>query len=257
MIANVNWNEVIADAAARLDWVAGQTADPADQSRLLTMAGDGRPVETIPAPATVRTERRRAITRQRMERLLGHRKESRWAGREKGAPVGTFDPAEITAEQAASLLVVVRAYVRRWAGPLNAHPLSPEGQDDTVSRIVHAIWTRDYAKSGLGRGNLAGATWQACALFRKTGWVGPEVMERRDEKRSRRRVELGDWTPVRSCDNPARIAAAVETAERGIAAPSTLAGKTRNKPRRERGRVRMPAVDAATARECLTGIAAG
>jgi hypothetical protein len=259
--STLNWDSIIADAVARLDWVSAQTADADEQSRLLPMAGDGGPVELIPAPASVRAERRQAITRERMARLLGQRKGNRWAGREAGAPAGTFNPATITAEQAAGLLVVVRGYVRRWAGPFNRHPLSPEGQDDAVSRIIETIWTRDYSRSNVTAGNLAGATWQACALYRKTAWIGPDALARRDAKRARGGrgrnaapvAEIAEWTPARSCDNPARIAAAVESAARGIAAPSGIGGKNRRQARRDRGNKRMPAVDAGTARLCLTG----
>lgn len=255
-VDTLNWDSIIADAVARLEWVSAQSADPAEQSRLLPMAGEGPAVEMIPAPVEVRKARRKAITRQRMARLLGQAKGGRWAGREQGKPVGTFNPADITGEQAASLLVVVGDYVRRWAGPFNRHPLGPEGQEDTVARIVHSIWTRDYATAGIGAGNLAGATWQTCALYRKTGWVGPEVLDKTNAKREKRRGDLGEWTPARSCDNPARIAAAVETAERGLSAPCVV-NRGRKQSRRGRGRKRMPAMDAATARECLTGIGAG
>lgn len=252
---NVNWCSVIADAVARLDWVAGQSSNPAEQSRLLTMSGDGAAVEMIPAPAAVRAERRRAVTQERMARLLGQRKGNRWAGREQGTPAGVFDPASITAEQAASLLVVVRRYVRRWAGPFNRYPLSPEAQEDAVSRIVYAIWTRDYAASSVGAGNLAGATWQACSLFRRTAWIGPDALDRTAARRERRRGDLEEWTPARACDNPARLFWAVENAVDGLSAPAVV-NRGRKQARRARGRKRMPAMDRATARECLTGIAA-
>lgn len=254
-VDTLDWASIIADAAGRLDWVKTQSADPAEQARLLDMAGDGPAVDMIPAPVEVRKARRKAITRARMARLLGQRKAGRWAGREQGKPVGTFNPADITPEQAASLLVVVGDYVRRWAGPFNRHPLGPEGQEDAVARIVHSIWTRDYAKAGLGAGNLAGATWQTCALYRKTGWVGPEVLDKTNAKREKRRGDLGEWTPARACDNPARLFWAVENAADGLSAPAVV-NRGRKQSRRSRGRKRMDAIDRATARECLTGTGA-
>ena len=250
-----NWNEVIADAVSRLDWVVGQTSDPAVQSMLLQTAGSGGPTENAPIPDTVRAERRRAITRERMARLLGQRKDNRWAGRETGKGSGPFDPATITPEQAAALLVVVRRYVARWSHPMARYPLSQEGQDDTVSRIIHAIWARDYTRSNVTAGNLAGATWQACALYRKTAWIGEAAIERKEARRRLKRDAMPDdlLSPRRGgCDNPARIFWAIEAAAEGLAAPSVV-NRGRKQSRRQRGYKRMEPVAVADARAVLCG----
>lgn len=252
---NAFWESIIADAVSRLEWVAGQSSDPERQAMLLPMAGDGAAVALIPAPEPVRRERRKSITLERMSRLLGQRKGNAWAGRETGHGSGPFDPATITPEQAASLLVVVRAYVRRWAGPTHAHPLSPEGQEDTVSRIIHAIWARDYSRSNVTAGNLAGATWQACALYRKTAWIGESALDRTAARRAKRTDTLPE--NLRSgcgvgADNPARIVAAIDAATRGLSAPAVV-NRGRKQSRRDRGRKRMPAVSAADARAVLCG----
>jgi hypothetical protein len=252
MVEGIDAGAIERDARERLEWCATQSADPADWSALLPQSGDGAPVEMIPAPATVREERYRAITRQRMGRMLGQRKGNRWAGRETGSGPGPFNPADITDEQAAALLVIVGRYVAAHAGPGSLYPLSPDRQEDTVSRIVHAIWTRDYARSNVMRGNLAGATWQACALYRKTAWIGEGVFDKKDAKRDR--PEDIDRTDIRTppCDDPARIAAAVEQAESGLWAPSAV-NRGRKQARRQRGGKRMDAVAPAVAREALTG----
>jgi hypothetical protein len=157
----------------------------------------------------------------------------------------------VTPEQAAALLVIVRRYVARHAGPGARYTLSPDGQEDAVSRIIHAIWTRDYTGSTVGRGNLAGATWQACALYRKTAWIGEGVYERKQARRGKH-----DPMPERlagpGCDNPASIAAAMEQAERGLWAPAVV-NRGRKQTRRQRGGKRMPAVAAADARAVLCG----
>lgn len=250
-----NWNDVITDAVSRLDWVAGQSSDPAVQSVLLQTAGSGGPTDNTPIPDTVKAERRKAITRERMARLLGQRKENRWAGRETGKGSGSFDPATITAEQAAALLVVVRRYVARWSHPTARYPLSQEGQDDTVSRIIHAIWTRDYSRSNVTAGNLAGATWQACALYRKTAWIGESALERKEARRSKSRDNMPDdlLSPRRGgCDNPARIFWAIEAAAEGLSAPAVV-NRGRKQARRKRGYKRMEPVAAADARTVLCG----
>jgi hypothetical protein len=250
-----NWNEIITDAVSRLDWVAGQSSDPAVQSMLLQTAGAGEPVANSPLPDTVRAERRKAITRERMARLLGHRRDNRWAGRETGKGSGPFDPATITAEQATALLVVVRRYVARWAHPTARYPLSQEGQDDTVSRIINAIWTRDYTRSNVTAGNLAGATWQACAMYRKTAWVGESALERKEARRGKRCEAMPDdlLSPRRGgIDNPARIFWAIEAAAEGLSAPAVV-NRGRKQTRRQRGYKRMEPVSVADARAVLCG----
>lgn len=250
-----NWETIIADATQRLEWVAGQSSDPAVQSMLLQTAGAGEPVANSPLPDTVRSERRRAITRERMSRLLGQRKDNRWAGRETGKGSGPFDPATITAEQAAALLVVVRRYVARWAHPTARYPLSQEGQDDAVSRIIHAIWTRDYTRSNVTVGNLAGATWQACALYRKTAWIGESALDRKEARRGKKREPMPDDLMGHrrgGIDNPARIFWAIQNATEGLSAPCVV-NRGRKQTRRQRGHKRMEPVSAADARTVLCG----
>jgi hypothetical protein len=189
-----------------------------------------------------------------MGRMLGHRKGNRWAGREQGQGVGPFDPADITPEQATSILVIVRRYVAYHASAWSTYPLTPDGQDDAVSRIVHAIWTRDYARSNVRRGNLAGAVWQACALYRRTAWIGESVWERKVARQSKKREAMPDATVgLRApCDNPASIAAAIEQAELGLWAPAVV-NRGRKQSRRERGGKRMASVRAGDARAVLCG----
>jgi hypothetical protein len=252
MIDGIDAGAIERDARERLEWCAAQTPEQDRWPILLEQSGTGGAVEAAPVPEPIRRERYRAITRQRMGRMLGQRKGNRWAGRETGRGPGPFNPADITDEQAAALLVIVGRYVAAHAGPGSLYPLSPERQEDTVSRIVHAIWTRDYARSKVMRGNLAGATWQACALYRKTAWIGESVLDRKVARNGR--PEDIDRTDLRSppCDDPARIAAAVEQAERGLWAPSAV-NRGRKQTRRGRGGKRMDAVAAAVAREALTG----
>jgi hypothetical protein len=253
-LPSLNWEAVIADAAERLEWVAGQTSDPDMQSALLPQAGSGEAVEAIPLPASVTRERLRSISAERLSRTLGHLKDGRWAGREAGKPVGTFSPADITPQEAAGVLVVVRAYVRRHSSPLSRYPLSAEGQDDTVSRIVHAIWTRDYAMSNLGSGNLAGAVWQACSLYKTTAWVGESALSKADSRRGKKNAgEVDEWTTRGGIDNPARIAMAIEAATLGLSAPVVLNRGRGRVANRDRKRKTMPPVSAAEAREALIG----
>lgn len=256
----IDWKDVIADAMARIDAAMGQTADPVELVRLVIdnpFTGDdgAQPVPMIRESAKVRGQRRAALTRERMARLLGQRKGDRWAGRESGRGTGTFDPATITPEQAAAVMVIVRRYVARHATVWSQYPLCPEAQDDTVARILHAIWTRDYTGSTVSAGDLAGAVWQACSLYRKTSWIGESVYSQRESRRVKREVSID--AHHRTCqgggaDNPARIAAAIEQAERGLVAPSVV-NRGRKQARRERGVKRMDPVAAAAARECLCG----
>lgn len=240
-----NWESIIDDAKARLDWAAAQTDDPGRQAALLPMAGEGGTVEAAPPPASVRKERYRAVTRERMRRYLGQRKGNAWAGREQGDGTGVFNPADITPEQATALLVIVTRYVARYGFGI----LSPDRQDETVSRIIHAIWTRDYSRSGVTRGNLAGAVWQACALYRRTHWIGESVFARRE---ARRKDEPCDGLAIPTGDNPAAIVAAMETAAGpGLRAPAVV-NRARRLPRRGRGAVPMDAVPMDAAREALT-----
>lgn len=252
-LPSIDWQAVIADAVDRLEWVRGQSADAVEQSRLLEQAGDGSPVEAAPLPKAIADERRKAFTRERMARMLGMPKAGRWAARATGSPAGVFDPATVTAAEAAGVLEIVRRYVRRHSGPTSQYRLSPEGQDDAVSRIVAAIWTRDYTRSNVGAGNLSGAVWQACSLYRRTAWIGEAVIERKAARRRKQeQSEAAEWEQRGHGDNPARIAAAIEAAEAGLAAPSTV-NRGRKQTRRQRGIKRMPGVSAADARACLIG----
>jgi len=251
---SLNWTAIIEDATQRLEWVATQTSDPDTQAILLTQAGEGEPIESIPLPATVASERRKALTAERLARLLGQRKENRWAGREGGEPVGVFNPADITPREAEGVLAIVRRYVARHGSIYSRYPLSPEAQDDTVSRIVHGIWTRDYSKSNLGRGNLSGAVWQACSLYRKTAWVGESALSQADRRRGKKAAgEVSEYETRGGIDNPARIAAAIEAATMGLSAPVAVNRGRAKVSNRGRGRKRMPAVSAAEAREALIG----
>ena len=252
MIEGIDARAIEAAARERLDWCATQSTDTETWPILLQQSGDGAETDAPPVAEPIRRERYRAITRERMSRFLGHRKESRWAGREAGNGAWPFSPADITAEQAAALLVVVRRYVEAHAGAWCRYPLSPERQDDTVAKIVHAVWTRDYSRSNVRRGNLAGAVWQACALYRKTAWIGEDVFAKKDAKRERPEdIDRTDIRP-RACDNPATIAAAVETAEQGLWAPAVV-NRGRKQSRRSRGGKRMEPVAAADARAVLCG----
>ena len=251
---SLNWQAIIEDATNRLEWVATQTSDPDTQAILLAQSGEGGPIESIPLPVTVASERRKALTAERLNRLLGQRKENRWAGREGGEPVGVFNPADITPREAEGVLAIVRRYVARHGSIYSRYPLSPEAQDDTVSRIVHGIWTRDYTKSNLCRGNLAGAVWQACSLYRKTAWVGESALSQADRRRGKKNGgEVSEYETRGGIDNPARIAAAIEAATMGLSAPVAVNRGRAKVSNRGRGRKKMPAVTAAEAREALIG----
>jgi hypothetical protein len=257
MVDTVDAGQIEQAVREMLEWCATQTPEQEVWPTLFPVAGDGGPVaDPPPVPAAVRRERYRVMTRQRMGRMLGHRKGDRWAGREQGKGAGPFNPAEITPEQAASILVIVRRYVAYHASAWSTYPLTPDGQENAVSRIVHAIWTRDYARSNVRRGNLSGAVWQACGLYRKTAWIGEDVFHKREAKRCKKRGEMpeGDVRDLRRapCDNPATIAAAIEQAERGLWAPAVV-NRGRKQARRARGGKRMASVRAGDAREVLCG----
>ena len=256
----IDWKTIIADAVARIDAAMAQTSDPVTMARLVidnpfTGDDEAQPVPLVRESANVRGQRRAALTRERRARLLGQRKGDRWAGRESGRGHGTFDPSNITPEQAAAVLVIVRRYVARHATVWSQYPLCPEAQDDTVARILHAIWTRDYTGSTVAAGDLAGAVWQACSLYRKTSWIGESVYSQRESRRVKREVAID--AHHRACqgggaDNPARIAAAIEQAAKGLYAPSVV-NRGRKQTRRGRGVKRMDPVSAAAARDCLCG----
>lgn len=251
----IDWTSVIADAVARIDWVQSQTNDPAQYERLLPMAGAGNAVaDPAPVADPIRRERRKAFNRERMARVLGHRKGNVWAGREEGIPVGTFDPAAVSAELWTAALWIIARYVDRHSGPMERYPLSPEGREDAVSRIVYHVWTRDYSDAGIGAGNVAAAVWQACSAFRRSAW---QFDSGKSARRSKRNEDATPEYRERSCqgsgaDNPARIAIAIEEAARGLWAPS-VQNRQRKKARRNRGGKRMNRVTETVARECLTG----
>lgn len=251
---SLNWSAIAEDAQQRLEWVATQTSDPDTQSLLLAQAGEGAPIESIPLPEPVAKERRKTLAAERLGRLLGHTKDGKWAARETGEPVGVFNPADITPREAEGILAIVRRYVARHGSIYSRYPLSPEAQDDTVSRIVHGIWTRDYTTSNVGRGNLAGAVWQACSLYRKTAWVGESALSKADARRGRKHAgEVTEYETRGGIDNPARIAMAIESATLGLSAPVAVNRGRAKVSNRGRGRKRMPAVSAAEAREALIG----
>jgi|694.fasta_scaffold01126_58 hypothetical protein len=262
MIDGIDASTVETIAREILAWCEEQTAERERWPLLIPLAGDsGQIADPTPVPQTVRADRHRSFTREQMARMLGQRKGGRWASRERGMGVGTFSPADITPRQAKSLLVVVSRYVARWSGPYDRRPLSAEGREETVAAILHSIWTRDYSKSGIARGNLAAATWQTCSLYRRTAWVGDSLFARAAEKRRQSGIESAEYNrpPI---DNPARIAEAIEAATSrydadgrqigGLWAPSVV-NRARKTSRRSRGGKRMEPIAAEVAREAIVG----
>lgn len=137
---------------------------------------------------------------------------------------GVYDPADITDALAAAMLTIARAYVRRWsAATAERRHLDPAEQEEVVAAVLHHVWTRDYAaeKEPVARGHHSRALWGALRLFRRTAWVGPDLIRARAARAAKRTVAEQAVTIHRprgmqaaSADNPAAIVSAAEQASR-------------------------------------------
>lgn len=137
---------------------------------------------------------------------------------------GVYDPADITDALATAMLIIARAYVRRWSGATaERRHLDPAEQDEVVAAVLHHVWTRDYAaeQEPVARGHHSRALWGALRLFRRTAWVGPDRIRARIARAAKRTAAEEAVTVHRprgmqaaAADNPAAIVSAVEQASR-------------------------------------------
>lgn len=174
-------------------------------------------------------------------------------------PIGIYDPADITDALAAAMLLIARAYVRRWsAATATRRHLDEAEQDEVVAAVMHHVWTRAYAreKNPVAKGHHSRALWGALRLFRDTGWVGPDLLRARIARAAKRTaaeeaasVHRPRGTQAASADNPAAIVAAAEQASRtdttrsgrrlgGIYSTTPQRRGAQRRPRRELGRTR-------------------
>lgn len=172
---------------------------------------------------------------------------------------GVYDPADITDAIAAAMLTIARAYVRRWsAATAERRHLDPAEQEEVVAAVLHHVWTRDYAaeKEPVARGHHSRALWGALRLFRRTAWVGPDLIRARAARAAKRTAAEEAATVYRprgtqgaSADNPAAIVSAVEQASRtdttrsgrrlgGVWYTTPQRRGAQRKPRRMLGRTR-------------------
>ncbi len=223
--------------------------------RMARTNGEGEPIDTTPTAADRKT-RLRAIRQERRNRYFGLLTETGWQKREVGTGEGVYSPADITPQCAEAMLSVATTYVRRHSTLYAPRPLSEDEREETVARILHYVWTRDYAGSGVYRGSHGHALWGALRLYRKTAWRGESALAAKEAKRRthqdidavHRRIGLQGPT----CDNPASIAQAIEEAEGGrLSARAKNNRGSRRKPRRERGAISVDPVARAEAMAVL------
>lgn len=213
---------------------------------------DARPIaggETHPQPRRRRTRRTRSLARA-MEAL------KTFTTPQAG---GVYDPADITDALATAMLIIARAYVRRWSGATaERRHLDPAEQDEVVAAVLHHVWTRDYAaeQEPVARGHHSRALWGALRLFRRTAWVGPDRIRARAARAAKRTAAEEAATVHRprgmqaaAADNPAAIVSAVEQASRtdttrsgrrlgGVWYTTPQRRGAQRKPRRMLGRTR-------------------
>jgi len=240
------WLAALADAGEMLGEIVARTA------------GNGPAIPDRNRWGSIdKQERHRTITNQRRNRFLGSAGPDGWNAREEGEGVGVYDPATITEDVAAGMLARATAYVRRHSGPVSVRPLNPEQREEIVSRILHYVFTRDYADSGVTRGAHAKALGQAMALYKRTQWIGESAFARRE---AREAVRNGSREMIRTrgatsqaIGNPATIVQTMEEAERGECRGVPVNNRgTRRRANRDRRTVKVGRMSPEDIRAVLT-----